>query len=251
MGSTRLPGKTLKFLGGKPSLWHVVERCRAAVQSGTVIIATTTNPEDDAIAQFCNDYDIPFFRGSSDNVLDRYYRAARQYGIDVVARVTADCPLVDPKTIDRVFSALKDRHCDYVSNVVPGERTFPRGFDVEVFTFAALEKAHREATEKMETEHVTPYLWQNKKKEFNVGDIVTAPPQLKRPQYRLTVDYPEDFEVVEKIYNALYRPGAIIDSVAMIAYLDAHPEIASINADCEARHAKHAPVNQIQREAKK
>jgi len=246
MGSSRLPGKTLKLLAGKPSLLYVYNRCQASKYADIVIVATTTDKNDDQIEKFCKKNKIPCHRGSVDNVLERYHGAAKKYGLSIIARVTADCPLIDPATIDRVFKAHKDQKCDYVSNVVPGERTFPRGLDVEVFSFAALDKAFKKATEKIETEHVTPYIWQNKKKEFKIGKIVTAPKKLNRPSYRLTVDYPEDFTLIDTIYEK-FSGHKIIPTIQVIKFLDNHPEIASINADCEQKHAFHAPVNLTQK----
>ena len=149
MGSSRLPGKTLKLLAGKPSLWHVVKRCNASKLADLVVVATTKDKSDNQIEKFCKKYKIPCHRGSVDNVLERYYGAAKRYRLSIIARVTADCPLIDPITIDRVFKAHKTPKCDYVSNVVPGTRTFPRGLDIEVFSFSALKKAHDEAKEKI------------------------------------------------------------------------------------------------------
>lgn len=248
MGSSRLPGKTLKNLNGKPLLWHVYNRCKASKYADIVVIATTTDKSDDQIEKFCKRYKIPYFRGGVDHVLSRYYEVAKKYKIDVIARVTADCPLVDPTTIDRVFKAYTDQKCDYVSNIVPGERTFPRGLDVEVFSFSALEKAYREATENIETEHVTPYIWQNKNNQYNLGKIVTAPKELDR-SYRLTVDYPEDFALIDAIYGN-FRNYKLVPVAKAIKFLDRHPEITSINADCEQKHAIHAPVNAIQKRQK-
>lgn len=248
MGSSRLPGKILKNLNGKPSLWHVYNRCKASKYADTVIIATTQDKSDDQIEKFCKQYKIPYFRGSVNDVLSRYYNTAKKFKIDIIARVTGDCPLTDPATIDRVFKAYEDQGCDYVSNVVPGERTFPRGLDVEVFSFVALEKAYNEATENMEREHVTPYLWQNKKDEYKRGEIVTAPIELKR-NYRLTVDYPEDFALIDMIYEK-FNNYKLVPVNKAIKFLDRHPEIASINADCEQKHAVHAPVNAIQKQQK-
>lgn len=248
MGSSRLPGKILKPLAGKPLLWHVINRCKAAKLADLVIVATTKDKSDNQIEKFCKNYKIPHYRGSVDNVLERYCGAAKKYDLATVARVTADCPLVDPVTIDRVFSAYKNSKCDYVSNIVPGERTFPRGLDVEVFSFSALEKAYKEARDKMETEHVTPYIWQNKKKEYKICGMVTASKELSR-NYRLTVDYPEDFALVDVIYEK-FKEHKIIPTVKVIKFLDEHPEIAMINADCEQRHNIHAPVNILQRKTR-
>ena len=248
MGSKRLPGKTLKNLNGKPSLWHVYNRCKSSKYSGNVIVATTTDKSDNLIEKFCKQYKVPYFRGDVNHVLSRYYDAAKKFKLDVIARVTADCPLIDPTTIDRCFASFFKQKSDYLSNVVPGERTFPRGLDVEVFSFAALEKAFKEATETIETEHVTPRIWQNKKGEYKIGKIVTAPKELNR-NYRLTVDYPEDFALIDTIYEK-FSDYKIIPIKKAIEFLDKHPEIASINQDCEQKHAIHAPINIIQKNTK-
>jgi len=248
MGSSRLPGKTLKNLNGKPSLWHVYNRCNASKYADMVVVATTQDKSDDQIEKFCKQYKIPYFRGSVNNVLSRYYNAAKKYKIDIIARITADCPLIDPTTIDRIFRAHREQKCDYISNVVPGERTFPRGLDVEVFSFSALEKTFNEATETMETEHVTPRMWQNKKNEYKIGKIVTAPKELNR-NYRLTVDYPEDFALIDMIYEK-FSQFKIIPIRKALEFLDQHPEIALINTDCEQKHAIHAPINAIQKQQK-
>ncbi len=245
MGSSRFPGKTLKNLNGKPSLWHVVNRCRTSKLADTVIVATTSDSSDDRIALFCAKHKIPCHRGSVDDVLSRYYETAKKFKLDTVARITADCPLINPATIDRVFKAHAEQRCDYVSNVVPGKRTFPRGLDVEVFSFPALEKTFNEATETIEKEHVTPRMWQNKKNEYKIGKIVTAPKNLNR-SYRLTVDYPEDFALIDMIYEK-FSNYKIIPIKKAIEFLDKHPEIASVNINCEQKHNLHAPVNIIQK----
>ncbi|MFH1077793.1 MAG: glycosyltransferase family protein [Patescibacteria group bacterium] len=237
MGSTRLPGKILKMLAGKPMLWHVVVRCRKATKVDRVIVATTTNPEDDAVEAFCVENGIECFRGSSDDVLERYHGAAKEAGADTVVRVTSDCPLIDPTVIDLFIGAFETQSVDYVSNIIPGHRSFPRGLDVEVFGFAPLETAAAEATEPYEKEHATPYIWENRKGAFRIGQAVPVPPDLSRG-HRLTVDYPEDFALIERIYVELYRPGSIIDTVQALAFLDKHPEVASLNASCEQKPVK-------------
>lgn len=237
MGSARLPGKIMKNLMGHEILWHVVTRCFKAKKSDNVIIATTTNVEDDIIEKFCKENSFLYYRGSSDNVLERYYKTAKQFKADIVVRITSDCSLIDPSIIDICVDNFKKYKCDYISNVVPGERTFPRGLDVEVFSFSALEKAYQNASENYEKEHVTPYIWENKKNEFVIGSIIKAPLEYAK-KYRLTVDYPEDFELMEKIYQEFYKKGSIIDVKRVISYLTNHPEIVRINADCRQKELK-------------
>lgn len=237
MGSTRLPGKIMKELAGRPMLWHVADRCRRSRMANLVIIATTIQTEDDAVEEFCRVYDFLCSRGSAEDVLARYYGVARAYGVKTIVRVTSDCPFIDPGIIDVSIGAFQKNKCDYISNVVPGERTFPRGLDAEVFSFEALAKAHQSASEPYEREHVTPYIWENKRKEFLIGPTITAVPEYAR-NYRLTVDYPEDFVLIEKIYRDFYRPGGIVDVPKVLSFLDEHPEIAGLNANCEQKSLK-------------
>lgn len=241
MGATRFPGKVLKNLNGKPVLWHVVNRCRASKSVDKVVVATTTEKGDAAIEQFCKKNKIPCFRGSSGNVLSRYYEAAKKFKIDIVARITSDCPLTDPSTIDICLNSFLKQKSDYISNMVPGKRTYPIGLSVEIFKFKALEKAYKEAHQEYEKEHVTPYIWENRKNNFKIGNIVPAPRSLNRP-YRLTVDYQEDFALLDMIYEK-FSNYKLVPLTKVISFLDKHPEIASINSECEKKYHAHAPIN--------
>jgi spore coat polysaccharide biosynthesis protein SpsF len=233
MGSTRLPGKVLMDLSGDPLLSHVVARCKKAQRADDVIIATSDDNADDMIAQFCQKQNINYFRGSQDNVLERYLKTAQFFESDHIVRVTADCPLIDPQVIDWCIDGYyRARESDYLSNILT--RTFPRGLDVEVFSLRALQRAFEQAEEKYEQEHVTPFIWENKDNEFIVADPIEAPDEYAR-NYRLTVDYSEDFELMEKIYEALHKQGEIVDAKDAIQYLDENPEVASINAHCEQK----------------
>lgn len=229
MGSTRLPGKTLADLSGKPMLWHIVNRCQWSKLADVIIVATSKNKEDDKIEKFCKKNRINCFRGSSINVLKRYYQAAKKFHVDNIVRITADCPLIDPVIIDKYIKVFSENKYDYVSNVNP-KRTFPRGLDVEVFSFKALKKAHLEAKKPYEKEHVTPYIWENLKGEFDIGDPVGTP-AIYKSNYRLTVDYPEDFELMQNIYQRFYNNNKIIDVKRVISYLDKYPQVAKINSD--------------------
>lgn len=249
MSSTRLPGKVMLKLANKEVLWHVVKRCQKSKLVDTVIVATSSDPSDDRIEKFCKKNKFSFYRGSLEDVLDRYYNAAKKSNLNIVVRITADCPLTDPDIIDDCINSFKKAKCDYISNVVPGERTFPRGLDVEVFSFKALKKAHQKATQGYEKEHATSYIWENKNDEFVIGTIVTATPKYKR-NYRLTVDYPEDFLVIKKIYQKFGTNGKFVSVPEALLYLDSHPKIVAINADCEQRHNVHAPVNLLQKSIK-
>ncbi len=162
MSSSRLPGKVLLDIAGKPMLQWVVERVRQAPGVSEVVVATTDNPADDPIEEFCVKNNILIFRGNQFDVLDRYYQTAKLVNADVIVRVTADCPLIDPNEVDNLLNEFFERKVDFAANRLPPpwHRTFPIGLDVEIASFAALERAWNEATEIHDREHVMPYLYE-------------------------------------------------------------------------------------------
>ena len=162
-GSTRLKNKIMKeVVHGKSLIDIVVKRAIKTSLVDFIVVATTTNSEDDCLAQWCNDKDIKVFRGSETNVLDRYYKCAVKYNADTIVRITADDPFKDPQVNDYAIKLLIDNKYDYVSNTI--NPSYPEGLDVEVFTFVALKSAYENATLESEKEHVTPYIWKNKDK---------------------------------------------------------------------------------------
>jgi glutamate-1-semialdehyde aminotransferase/spore coat polysaccharide biosynthesis protein SpsF (cytidylyltransferase family) len=195
MGSSRFPGKTLAELSGKPMLWHVVRLVRGARTVDEVVVATTCVASDDPIASFCLREGIACFRGSENDVLDRFYNASKEKQADVVVRITADCPLIDSDVIDRVVTRFQEGGTDYASNTL--RYTYPDGLDTEVFSFVALEQAWSEAVKPSEREHVTPYLLGGKFRTVNVESEFPVP----LGTHRWTVDYPSDLEFVRKIYT--------------------------------------------------
>lgn len=225
-GSTRLPGKVLKKLAGQPMLAHVVNRVKPAETINDVIVATTKLPADDGIVQLCRERGWSCFRGSEADVLDRYYRAAFEYQAPIIVRITADCPLIDPRVTDSAVKAHLNSGADYTS--LNNKSGFPRGLDTEVFSFEALEKAHREARQDYEREHVTPYIYKHPD-TFKIQSV-RATGKLKRPDLRLTVDTEEDFRLIEEVYRHLYRNDRIFHTEEVIELLDRHPELSAINA---------------------
>ena len=197
MGSTRLPGKSLAEICGRPMLWRVVNRIRESRLIDKVVVATTDQPSDDPVSKLCEQENVPCFRGNEDDVLDRFYRAAQAYAADVIVRATAGCPLIDPAVIDRVVSRFQKGDCDYVSNTF--RYTYPDGLDAEVFSFRALEQAWREANKPSEREQVTPYL---KSGKFRTANVECESPQ-PSDSLRWTVDEPADLEYVRNIYAAI------------------------------------------------
>lgn len=234
MGSTRLPGKIMKDLAGKPILWHVINRVAMAKNVDKIVVATTANPEDNIVENFCINNNFLFYRGSADDVLGRYYEAARIFGGDIIVRVTADCPLVDPNIIDLNIKTFKKIKCDYISDVPPGDQPSFRNQDVEVISFYALKTAFKNATNNLEREHVTPYIWHNKHKEFIIGPFVVVDSKYNR-DYRLVVDYPEDFELLEKIYKKFYNNQQIVDILEVYNFLDNNSEWLLINKHCKQK----------------
>lgn len=226
MGSTRLPGKVLMEVLGKPLLQHQIERVQRAATLDKVIVATSTLPQDDVIAALCEKINIPCFRGDEQDVLSRYYLCAKQYQADVVVRLTADCPLSDPEIIDAVVQKALVSKLDYCANTIPFETTvFPDGTDVEVFTMSALGRAFNEASNLPDREHVTHYLWKEGH-GFTTG-------QYKIDQdysgYRITVDYPEDFEVVKFIFEELQELNLKGNLQGIIRVLQNNPGIVALN----------------------
>jgi spore coat polysaccharide biosynthesis protein SpsF len=233
MGSTRLPGKVLRDIAGEPMLWRVVERTRRATAVYGVIVATTTEPADDVLAEFCRERQIPCFRGDENNVLDRYYRAALQAHADAVVRITSDCPLIDPEVVDRVVHAFLAGDYDYASNCL--RRTYPRGLDTEIMTFRALDRAWREATLPYERAHVTPYLYETPGR-FKLLSVTAAAGEMRDGEVgdqenygdgRWTVDTPEDLEFVRAVYSRMEDDSFSWRDVLQL--LEREPELAAIN----------------------
>ncbi len=197
-GSTRLPGKVLLDLCGQPVLARVVERTARAMSLNRVVVATTVEPADNAIAELCAARGWPCCRGSQDDVLDRYYRAAKERAADVVVRITSDCPLIDPEVIDLAVNEFfrLQPGCDYISNTEP-PRPFPRGLDVEVFHFRALEESWREARQPACREHVTPFIYRHPEK-FRLAPLLA---ERDFTDMRWTVDTPEDYALVRLIFE--------------------------------------------------
>lgn len=231
MTSTRLPGKVLMTVAGKPLLEYLIERLRRVALADEIIIATTVNDSDEPIVEFCGRLSVPYFRGSEDDVLSRYHEAASRVKADFVVRVTSDCPVIDPRVIDDVisfFRAAGDAY-DYASNTLA--RSYPRGMDTEVFTFRALNEAFFEASEPPEREHVTPFIYRHPER-YRIGQVVFG---RDASRHRWTVDTPEDFELVSRIIETLYPLNPEFGLEDILALLKDHPQWAGINAHVEQK----------------
>jgi len=229
MGSTRLPNKVMKDLCGKPVLWHVVNRLKHSKYISDIVIATTALPEDDAIQKFCEENNLKYYRGSSENVLSRYYEAAGKYEAETVIRITSDCPVIDPVLLDEMIVDFNNSNADYMSNSLL--RTFPRGLDAEIFSFKVLEKTYKEASKQYELEHVTPYIYQHPElfslKNFaNVTDY---------SYHRWTLDTEEDYKLLQEIYNNLYDEVKLFQWKDILKLVELKPELLEINKHIEQK----------------
>lgn len=245
MGSSRLPGKVLLDIVGKPMIQHVIERTRRARSLDSVTVATTTDASDDPVAAFAATLDVPCTRGSLHNVLDRYYQAAQTHHADVIVRITADCPLIDPALIDQAVSTLVDGDYDFVANRLPPPfaRTFPIGLDVEVCTFAALEQAWREADQTFQREHVMPFIYEGfplntENRLLNTGistrgfKIALLDHSPDHGAQRWTVDTPEDLEMIRQVFDLL-PDKSNFTWYDVLAIVQQHPELMEINAQVQ------------------
>jgi spore coat polysaccharide biosynthesis protein SpsF len=238
MGSTRLPGKVLRPIGGRPMLAYQLERLRRVRGAPRIVVATTTQPADDRIAAFCALEKVDCTRGSEQDVLSRYREAAVHAGANTVVRVTSDCPLLDPALVESALAEFAaPPPCDYLSNMI--EPTWPYGMAVEVFTRAALEEAAAEAKRPQEREHVTPFIyWRPERYRLR---SLTMQPDLSA--HRWTVDTPEDFELVSRILLELYERHPAFAMEDVLALLERHPAWSDIN-----RHVVQQSVSSTTKE---
>ena len=227
MGSNRLPGKVMQDICGQPMLMWVVKRAGMARTLEKVVVAVTTNDEDKIIETFCSTYKIACFRGSPADVLDRFYQAACLFYADVIVRLTADCPFVDPDLIDETVHAFLDSKVDFTANRLPPPfaRTYPIGLDVEVVSMAALRRAWKEATQLHEREHVLPYLYEMPGR----FKILTLDLPQDLGSLRWTVDTPQDLEFIRQVADRL-KCRFDFSWRDVLKVLQLHPELKEINA---------------------
>ncbi len=226
--STRLPGKVLKPILGHPMLSLQIERIQRSKKIDKLIVATSNDRSDSDIDNLCINIQIPCFRGSLDDVLDRFYKTAMQYKPEHVVRLTGDCPLIDPEIIDKVINFFSECDFDYATNsMVP--YTFPDGLDVEVFSFTALKKAWHETLLPSHREHVAPFILQHPEM-FRIGHYKN---KLNLSHLRWTVDEPEDFEFVSQIYKELYPQNPTFITEDILGLINRKPSLLEINSHVE------------------
>lgn len=228
-GSTRLPDKVMLPLAGKPLLVRMVERVQAAKLVGTVVVATTTDSQDDVIEQLCHEYGFHCFRGHPSDLLDRHMQAAKQFGGDTVIKIPSDCPLIDPSIIDKVIGYYIEHQeeFDFVSNLHPA--SYPDGNDVEIMPLAVLETAWREASLTMEREHTTPYIWERPDK-FRIGSVLWETGMDYSMSHRFTIDYKEDYLFIKEVYDQLFEVNPMFSLQDILSLLQNNPEVYEINS---------------------
>lgn len=227
-GSTRFPNKVFALIDGKPLLWHVVNRLKYATKIDDIIVATTVSEKDDKIEDWCKENKVHYFRGSEENVLNRYYSASEAFPSDYVVRITADDPFKEPKVIDAVITKLIEEGYDHVTNNLPP--SFPEGLDCEAFKKSALDRSEKEAETAFEREHVTQYIYHHPE-IFKIGNVSNAE---NLSYLRWTVDKDVDFEMVKAVYahrNPTNKGILLMDEILDI--LKANPEIEKINSEVE------------------
>lgn len=223
MGSTRLPGKVLRPILGRPMLVWEVERLKRSRLLGTLVVATSTNSEDDAVVSVMQQTGVPVFRGDEDNVLDRFYKAAKEAGADVAVRLTGDCPLHDSAVVDEVVGRYTITGVDYTKQ----PENYPEGLDTEAFSFTVLEEAWKEAQLPSEREHVTLYI-RNHPERFAL-DTAWTNGNLKYSHHHWSVDTEEDYHFVSRVYEELYDANTEFGWHDVVALLDRRPELCDIN----------------------
>lgn len=227
MGSSRLPGKVLKELGDVDVLTYDIERCRAIKGVSEVIVATSNLPQDDAIAKWCEINQVAYFRGSEDDVLDRYVQCAKMYKPDYVMRVTSDCPFVDYEMASEIVSLMDKVQKDIV--LMNGE--LPRGLAIELISYEALLRIYEMATESRHREHVTYYAYEFPE-EFNAVTY-KVPTNRIAPELRITLDTTEDYELIMAVANHFNNP--LVSSSEVISYLRETPNVVKLNAHIEQK----------------
>lgn len=223
-GSTRLPNKVLSNIENKPLIWHVINRTKKSKSLHQVVLATTRKRSDLKLIQIAKKSGVLFFKGSSDDVLERYYQCAVKFQADPIVRITGDCPLIDHMLIDKMVKFFLTKNYDYVSNRIPP--TYPDGLDIEIFSFKALEKTYHSAKLLSEREHVTPYVVKHPK----IFKICNYANPVNYSNLRWTVDEDKDLRFVRAIYRKM-KPKLIFSMNDIITLISRNPKLLDINSD--------------------
>jgi spore coat polysaccharide biosynthesis protein SpsF len=231
MRSTRLPGKVLRPILGRPMLALMIERLQRIRQVDDIVVATTDNPTDDAIADLACQAGVKSFRGSEQDVLNRVLEAARSVRADLIVETTGDCPLIDPGVIDQLIATFKCNSVDYCSNVL--SRTYPRGMDAQVFPVVALTQVAQLTQDPTDHEHVSLYIYEHPER-FRLLNIASGlAPEIA--DLRLTVDTPEDFDLVSCVFESLYPANPAFTLADILTLFECQPELRRINQNIQQK----------------
>jgi len=225
VGSTRYPNKIFAEICGKPIIWHIINRLRYSSGIDKIVIATTINLKDDLVESWAIDNNLDVYRGSEEDVLERYYNASMKFGIDTIVRTTSDDPFKDPEIIDKVIDLFYKKNLDFAYNNNPP--SFPEGLDAEVFSFGALETAQNKSYDNYEREHVTQYFYRNPAR-FRQMNLLNP---VNYSYLRWTVDTQQDFDMVNTVYQHLYKENEIFLMKDILQLLERNPQIPLMNAD--------------------
>jgi len=231
VSSTRLQAKVLKELpygSGIRVLEQVIRRARSSKKLSDVIVATTTEKEDDALVNIAQSEGVKYFKGSKEDVLSRYYIASKGNDLDIIVRITSDCPCVDPEVVDLVLEKHISTEADYTSNTLV--RTFPHGLDIEVLNFDTLEKAYFSAKQDFEREHVCPYIYKSNPQMFKISSV-QAPEELHAPDIRITLDTEQDYALLCAVFDYLYAKNEFFGTKDIIKLFGDKPWLKAINGN--------------------
>lgn len=241
-GSSRLPNKVMMSVCGEPLLIRMLERVRSAEFIGTLVVATSTNPEDDVIGELCERFGINCYRGHPTDLLDRHYQAGKYYDADAVVKIPSDCPLIDPRIIDRVIKEYIENNHDFVSNLHPA--SYPDGNDVEIMKFSVLEEAWLNAVKDYEREHTTPYIWENKEK-YNLKNVSWCTGDDFSSSHRWTIDYEEDYIFIHSVYKELYYRKKNFSIYDILNLLNEKPYLNEINKKFTGKYWYDNHINEL------
>lgn len=240
MASTRLPGKVMLPFVGKPGLEIMIERLQRSRTVDAIVVATTTNPKDEAIVRLCRKLGVPFYRGSEEDVLKRLVETAQSISADIIVETTSDCPVIDWRHADHLVNLFFSGSYDYVSNIIT--RSFPRGFDVQVFPLPILEQVEKIAKEHTYREHPSFFIYTHPD-QFRLKNW-RARGKMHWPDLRVTLDTPQDYEALTQVFNSLYPQNHDFSAADVVDFLHSHPEIVAINSAVKQKN----PHRELQRD---
>lgn len=231
MTSSRLPGKVLMDFCGKPDLQHIIERLRRSQYVDEVVVATTVNKTDDPVIELCEQLNCKYYRGSEEDVLQRVLDTAKSVNADLIVEITGDCPVIDWRHVDYLVEMFGTGNYDYVANVI--KRTFPRGFDTQVYPVAVLEEVNQLTNDPLDHEHVSLYIY-NHPERYRLGNW-EAPALVHHPEFEITLDTKEDYQLIKKVYEELYPVNQDFSCEDVVQLLLERKDIADIVADVKRK----------------